>query len=75
LPRAFGWPPPAGASTEELHSRGFNEHFIQHLRAVAIDRLPQRHLHGHQRHREDGGRERAPDRIQEFVTRNKKYYA
>jgi NAD(P)H dehydrogenase (quinone) len=58
--------------TEELQRRGFNEHIIQHLRAVAIDYRNGVFAGTNDIVKAVGGRE--PQSVQEFVTRNKKYY-
>jgi uncharacterized protein YbjT (DUF2867 family) len=58
--------------TERLHNRGFNEHTIQHLRAVAIDYLNGVFAGINDIVNTVGGTE--PQSVQEFVTRNKKYY-
>lgn len=58
--------------TEQLRSRGLNEHFIQHMRAVAIDYRNGVFAGTNDIVKTVGGTD--PQTVQEFVTRNKKYY-
>lgn len=58
--------------TERLRRRGFHEHTIQHLRAVAIDYRNGVFAGTNDIVKTVGGRD--PQTVQEFVTRNKKYY-
>ncbi len=58
--------------TERLRSRGVSEHRIQHLRSVAIDYRNGVFAGTNDIVRSVGGTE--PQSVQEFVTRNKKYY-
>jgi NAD(P)H dehydrogenase (quinone) len=58
--------------TEEMRSRGFNEHIIQHLRAVAIDYRNGVFAGTNDIVKTVAGSD--PQSVQEFVTRNKRYY-
>jgi NAD(P)H dehydrogenase (quinone) len=58
--------------TERLRSRGYHEHTIQHLRSVAIDYRNGVFAGTNDIVRSVGGTD--PQTVQEFVTRNKKYY-
>ncbi len=58
--------------TEQLRSRGFTEHRIQHLRSVAIDYRNGVFAGTSDIVKTVGGTD--PQSVQEFVTRNKKYY-
>ena len=58
--------------TERLRKRRFHEHAIQHLRAVAIDYRNGVFAGTNDIVKTVGGRE--PQTVQEFVTRNQKYY-
>jgi hypothetical protein len=58
--------------TERLHNRGFNEHTIQHLRAVAIDYRNGVFAGTNDIVRTISGTE--PQSVQEYVTRNKKHF-
>jgi uncharacterized protein YbjT (DUF2867 family) len=58
--------------TGRLHDRGFDEHRIQHLRAVAIDYRNGVFAGTNDVVKTVGGTE--PQSVREFVTRNKQYY-
>jgi uncharacterized protein YbjT (DUF2867 family) len=58
--------------TDEMRSRGFNEHIIQHLNAVAIDYRNGVFAGTNDIVRTVGGKE--PQTVREFVARHKKYY-
>ena len=58
--------------TERLRDRGFDEHIIQHLRAVAIDYRNGLFAGTNDIVKTLGGTE--PQSVQEYVTRNKKHY-
>jgi hypothetical protein len=58
--------------TQRLRSRGSSEHLIQHPRAVAIDYRNGVFAGTNDIVKTVGGAE--PQTVQEFVTRNKKYY-
>jgi NAD(P)H dehydrogenase (quinone) len=58
--------------TERMHDRGFDEHRMQHLRAVATDYRNGVFAGTNDIVKTVGGTE--PQTVQDFVTRNKKYY-
>jgi uncharacterized protein YbjT (DUF2867 family) len=58
--------------TAEMRSRRFSEHLIQHLRAVAIDYRNGVFAGTNDIVKAVGGSD--PQSVQEFVTRNKRYY-